>query len=297
MSTICASGDAPRVVVVGGGHGQAASLRAARRYAGEVVAVVSTADDGGSSGRLRAELGIPAPGDVRLCLSALASESTPWPSVLEHRFEHGSLAGHPVGNLLLAGLADSGVDFVDAIARLGELLGVVGRVVPATTASVELHARSGSSQIRGEAAVGDTEGIGHVMLVPQDPPACGAAVDAIISADQVVVGPGSLYTSVLAAAIVPGIRDALAATDAPIVYVCNLRAEMHETAGFDVAAHVRALLDHGIEPDTVICQQAGMALGCPPVRVLEADVASSADVGHDPARLAAVLEAVLRAYR
>lgn len=266
---------AARVVAIGGGHGLAATLQAARTYAGEVTAVVSVADDGGSSGRLRAALGIPAPGDLRRCLVALAADPDAlWPRVFEHRFESGEMEGHAVGNLVIAGLAATTGSFTAALEEAGRLVGAQGRVLPATESPVVLKAESEGGEIEGQMAVSLQGRISRVALVPPDAPGHPAALEAIATADQIVLGPGSLYTSLLAALVVPAVRDAVISTGAPVVYVANLRPQVPETDGYSTDDCVRALRDHGIDPDHVITPE-GMADG--------------GGAAHDPARLAAAL--------
>ena len=288
-----------RVVALGGGHGLAATLGAARRYADELCAIVSVADDGGSSGRLRAAFGIPPPGDLRKCLVALADPASLWTAAFEHRFDAGELQGHAFGNLVLAGLAESTGDFEKALAEAGRLLGAVGRVVPATTEPVVLKAvvrgpaGDGGGSITGQVAVGSSEGIAGVFLVPADARAPAAALRALAEADQVVVGPGSLFTSVLAVVVVPAIREALARTPARKVYVCNLRPQLPETAGYDVAAHVDALRAHGLDIDVVLCQPDSLPVGLLDVECVQRPVALPDGTGHDPALLAAALQDLL----
>lgn len=283
------------VVALGGGHGLAASLRAIRRYASEVTAIVSVADDGGSSGRLRSVFGIPPPGDLRKCLVALADPGSLWVDAFEHRFTAGELEGHALGNLMIAGLAATCGDFEVALAEAGRLLGAVGRVVPATKEPVVLKAvvraadGNGSADVEGQVAVANAGRIAGVWLVPDDPPPPQAALDALAAADQVVIGPGSLFTSVLAVVAVPGIRDALAATRARKVYVCNLRVQRPETEGYDVAAHVDALRAHGLDVDVVLCHPGALPLGGVSVRVMERPVAHEGSAAHDPHLLAAAL--------
>ncbi len=280
-------------MALGGGHGLAASLAAVRRYAEDVCAIVSVADDGGSSGRLRAAFGIPPPGDIRRCLVALADTESMWTSAFEHRFDAGELEGHAFGNLVLAGLAACTGDFEAALAEAGRLLGAVGRVVPATTEPVVLKAVVGNGSITGQARVACSEGITGVSLVPADPPAPEAVLEALARADQVVIGPGSLFTSVLAVVAVPAVREALATTPGRKVYVCNLRPQLPETAGYDVAAHVDALRAHGLEVDVVLCHPGALAVGRLDVECVERPVARHDGSGHDPALLAAALEDLL----
>jgi len=287
-----------RVVALGGGHGLAATLAAARRYATDLCAVVSVADDGGSSGRLRAAFGIPPPGDLRKCLVALADPESLWTSAFEHRFDAGELEGHAFGNLVLAGLAASTGDFERALAEAGRLLGAVGRVVPATTEPVVLKAvvrgaDGDGADITGQVAVAGSQGIAGVSIVPADAQAPHAALDALARADQVVLGPGSLFTSVLAVVAVPAVRDALAATPGRKVYVCNLRPQLPETAGYDVAAHVDALRAHGLDVDVVLCDPDSLPMGRLDVECVVRPVARPDGMGHDPVLLAAALQNLL----
>ena len=279
----------PRVVALGGGHGLAATLSAVRRYAGSVTAVVSVADDGGSSGRLRQAFAIPAPGDLRRCLVALGDPHSPWAGFFEHRFDAGELEGHPLGNLVIAGLSGALGDFIAAVEEAGRLVGCTGQVLPATTTPVVLKGAAGGHDVEGQVNVSSASHLSTVSLVPPDAPAPEAAVAAIVAADQVVLGPGSLFTSVLAAAIVPGIRDALATTAATKVYVCNLGPQLPETEGFDVAAHVAALGAHGVHPDVVLCQRGGLLQGRCSVAVVEDEVARAGATAHDPELLGRAL--------
>lgn len=288
----------PAVVALGGGHGLAATLRAARVYAGSVAAVVSVADDGGSSGRLRAAFDMPAPGDLRRCLGALADEDSLLARAFEHRFDSGELAGHPVGNLLIAGLTAASGDFVAALDEAGRLLGAKGRVLPATVEPVVLTATlAGGGQVKGQVEVDNAQGIERVGLDPLDPKPPGEVLDLIVSADQVVLGPGSLYSSVLAVLAVPAIADALASVSDKVVFVCNVRA-VRSTAGFDVGDHVRALADHGVTPARVLCDSTPswvMPVGAVPLSsaVVTAPMAHPDVPAHDPARLAEALAALV----
>jgi uncharacterized cofD-like protein len=283
------------VVAVGGGHGLAASLRAARTYAGSVTAVVSVADDGGSTGRLRAAAPRTAPGDLRKCLVALAGGTGPLVRAMEHRFDSGELAGHAFGNLLIVALEESGGDLVGALDEIGRLIGAVGRVLPSTTVPVELRAVVGSGlEVRGQVAVGGRADVDLVALEPPDPPACPDAVEALLAADQIVLGPGSLYTSVLAATAVPGIREAVVSSPAPLVYVCNLRPQAGETSGYDVADHLRALARHGLVPDAVLHDPVAMPVFgdvVEGVTVVTRPLARPHGLAHDAGLLGAALAA------
>jgi uncharacterized cofD-like protein len=293
--------DKPRVVALGGGHGLALALQAIRRYAGTTTAVVSVADDGGSSGRLRRDLGVAAPGDLRKCLVALASGDGPWPDAFEHRFASGELAGHPLGNLMLVGLAESLGDLTQALDQIGRLLGAVGRVIPATMDPVSVKADIGGSAVIGQVAVESiarSATVHRVELVPSDAPASPGALDAIARADQIVLAPGSLYTSILAVLCVPEIRVALARASGLVVHVCNLRTDA-ETAGLDGTDHLRVVLDHGGRVDTLVHDPAvGLTVDETAVRELgvtprAASIAAADGNGHDPARLASALAALL----
>lgn len=285
---------APRVVAMGGGHGLAATLQAVRQYAGDVTAIVSGADDGGSSGRLRHAFGIPPPGDLRRCLVALGEPDSLWGRVFEHRFDSGELEGHPVGNLVIAGLTSTTGDFMAALEEAGRLVGAVGRVVPATTTPVVLKAEAGGSPVEGQVAVAQTPRVSRVSIVPPDAEPPPAALEALAQADQVVIGPGSLFTSVLAAAVVPALSTALARTSARKVYVGNLRPQAPETEGYDLAAHVDALAAHGLEVDVVVHDPTGMPRGDVTVPCVERQVGREDRSGHDPDKLAEALSALVR---
>jgi uncharacterized cofD-like protein len=299
------------VVAVGGGHGLAVTIRAVRRYAACTTAVVATADDGGSTGRLRSGMDIPAPGDLRRCLVAMAGiEDHPLGQALEYRFKGTDVEGHALGNLLLAALGAVTGDFVAAADQVAALLGLDperARVVPATREPVELQATTADgTRVSGQVAVSTTEGVERVMLDPPGARPPAGLVETVRQADQVVLGPGSLFTSVLAAAVVDDLRDAIAASRGQRIYVCNLRAEGVETRGYDVARHVAALQAHGIEPDVVLVHRAASAGGAAEplaggtiecgggARVVTADLARPQGVVHDPVRLGASLAALVR---
>ena len=245
----------PRVVALGGGHGLAASLQALRRLTDRLTAVVTVADDGGSSGRLRTELNALPPGDLRMALAALAGDDEwgrTWEALLQHRFGgDGSLAGHAVGNLLLAGLAEVTGDPVRALDLTARLLGLTGRVLPMTTERIEIVAEvagldpADTVEVRGQVAVATTPGrVCAVLLDPPDPPATPAAVEAIRDAEWVVLGPGSLFTSMVPHLLVPGLREAITETAARRVLVLNLVPQPGETTGFTPAAHLEAVAAH-----------------------------------------------------
>jgi uncharacterized cofD-like protein len=286
----------PALVALGGGHGLAAVLRAARRFTEDITAVVTVADDGGSSGRLRRDLGTLAPGDLRKCLAALARDEL-WARAFEHRFHGGELDGHAFGNLVIVGLVESlGGDAVGALAAAGRTVDAVGRVLPATVGPVVLKADVEGRPVQGQVAVQSTSGrIAHVSLVPPDARAPAEVLGAIDGADLVVLAPGSLFTSLLPVLAVADVRTALAGTRARVVQVANLRAEAAETAGLDATDHLRAVLDHGAPVDAFVYQRDGAlaadddeirGLGVEPVA---ADVAGVNGLVHDPGRLGALL--------
>ena len=267
--------DGPRVVALGGGHGLAASLAALRRVTPHLTAVVTVADDGGSSGRLRAELGQLPPGDLRMALSALASEDEwgrTWVELVQHRFGgDGPLAGHAVGNLVLAGLTECTGNPVAALDLAARLLGAVGRVLPMSAAPLEIAADvvgldaddpAAVTQVVGQVAVATTPGhVAAVHLRPQDPPACVESVRAVQEADWVVFGPGSWFTSVLPHLLVPDLREALVSTSARRLVCLNLAAQRGETSGFSPEAHLDVLLAHAPElrVDVVLADEDAVA--------------------------------------
>lgn len=296
--------EGPSVVALGGGHGLSATLRAVRRYAGAVTAVVSVADDGGSSGALRALMpDLPAPGDVRKCLGALAEEGSVYGRVLEHRFGEGDLQGHALGNLLIVALSQELGSFPAAVDEVARRVGAVGRVLPATIGPVDLWGIVGGAgpdpAVEGQVAVQNASGVSQVRLEPADPASPPEVGEAIEAADQVVIGPGSLFTSVLAVAVVPAVHVALAATSALRVYVANLGPQLPETAGFTVADELAALERHEVPVDVVLVDPA-RPLGAPAgttqiggTRVVARPVSASPAPVHDPAALADALASLL----
>jgi uncharacterized cofD-like protein len=260
---------------------------------------VSVADDGGSSGRLRRDLGVPPPGDIRRCLVALAGDDTAWSSAFEHRFGDGELEGHALGNLVLVGLTETLGSFPDALDEAGRLLRTVGRVVPATVEPVVLKAELDDAEVHGQVRVANSAGIRHLDLIPADAVASPAAIEAIGAADQVVYAPGSLYTSVLPVLCVEGLRAAIAATPAQVVEVANLRPQVPETGGMDAADLLAALLAHGARVDRFL-HDTGDGLAVDPARIRQlgvepvaAPVARPDGLAHEPEQLARALCALL----
>ena len=257
-----------RVVALGGGHGLAASLQALRRVTDDLTAVVTVADDGGSSGRLRRELGVLPPGDLRMALAALCGDDDwgqTWSRVAQHRFRsEGELHDHAVGNLLIVALWELLGDSVAGLDWVARLLGAHGRVLPMSVvpldieALVELDDDEGLATVRGQVAVATTPGrVVHIGLVPDRPPACREAVEAVLDADWVVLGPGSWFTSVIPHLLVPELAHALRTTTARRAVVLNLAAQPGETAGFAPETHLEVLAGHapGLTLDAVLADR------------------------------------------
>jgi len=313
----------PAITALGGGHGLYATLSAVRRLTDRVTAVVTVADDGGSSGRLRAELGVIPPGDLRMALAALAADTPDirvWTEVVQHRFGGtGALAGHSVGNMILAGLTEVVGDPVEALDMLAKVLGLRGRVLPMSPIALDIEADvSGletdprvSRCIRGQVAVATTPGkVRRVRLIPADPPACPLAVDAVCEADMVVLGPGSWFSSVIPHVLVPELHEALTHTSATKVLVLNLAAEPGETAGFSAERHLHVLAQHApdFRVDHIVVDAASVTPGRERdhlsraashlgADVSYADVSEDGTQRHDPAKLAVALETYLSPIR
>ena len=247
----------PAVVALGGGHGLAASLEALKLVCDDITAVVTVADNGGSSGRLREEFAILPPGDLRMALTALCDDTEwghTWRDVLQHRFRgEGPLAGHALGNLLIAALWDLHHDPVAGLDLVGRLLNARGRVLPMAAVPLEITARVAGTDpsdpdavvtVCGQAAVAGTRGrVRSIALEPADPPSAPETINAVREADWVILGPGSWFTSVMPHLMVPALRDALHDTSARRLLTLNLE-HSGETAGFSCARQVEALADH-----------------------------------------------------
>jgi len=310
---------APAVVALGGGHGLHATLSALRRvtgpeHGGELTAVVTVADNGGSSGRLRGEFGVLPPGDLRMALAALCGDDEwgrTWADVLQHRFAGaGEMNGHVVGNLLIVSLWERLGDHVEALEWVARLLGAQGRVLPMATVPLDIAAEvrgldaldpAGLSTVRGQVEVARTAGeIAAVRLDPPDASACPQAVAAVRDADFVVLGPGSWFTSVIPHVLVPELRTALCETAAKVVVVLNLEQQLGETTGYSPEDHLEVLLEH--VPDLPVhavvadrrsiadADALGLAAASYGARLVLADVGLDGEgARHDPARLALVL--------
>jgi uncharacterized cofD-like protein len=274
-----------RVVAIGGGHGLAATARACRPWA-DLTVIVSVADDGGSSGRLRqAHPGLPAPGDLRRCLTALADPSrASLAASLERRLDSGDDIGHPPGNLVLAALVAETGDLESAAAVLASALGVAASVLPAAEVAVDLVGRTATGDVIGQVAVEAAGGIEAIKLEPPDPPVPKQALTALAAADLVVLGPGSFFGSVVAPLGAPRLQAAVEASPGRRVLVHNL------FSAAPVAQRLATLADHGVGVDVVVVQVGTPVAGLPgTVEVVEADVARPNGLAHDPARLGPVL--------
>lgn len=243
----------PRIVTIGGGTGLSTLLRGLKEHTSNLTAVVTVADDGGSSGALREVLGVPPVGDIRNCIVALADAEPLMGRLLQYRFPTDAgrpsdaapeaLAGHAIGNLLIAAMAaiEDG-DFEEGVRQMNRVLAVRGQVIPASPTPVTLHARlSDGETVIGQSRIARTSGIDSVWLTPADVRASADAVRAIAEADAIVLGPGSLFTSLLPALLVGEIGDAVAASPALTVFVCNVATQDGETTGFDLSDHLEAL--------------------------------------------------------
>lgn len=313
---------APIVAALGGGHGLSATLSALRLLTDEITAIVTVADDGGSSGRLREEFSVLPPGDLRMALSALCADSDwgqTWRDVLQHRFPgDGPLAGHAVGNLLIVALWDLHDDPVAGLDLVGRLLHARGRVLPmaavpltieAEVVGLDAAAPERVRRVTGQAKVAVTEGlVSRIRLLPEDPPAYPESVAAVRSADWVIVGPGSWFTSVMPHLLVPELREALTVTRAGRVLVLNLEPGTGETRGFsaiqhletfiDLAPEVRfdyVLVDPAVVEDEAELDSACRRIGARP-HIVPVAARHTAGV-HDPLRLAAAFQDVFTAPR
>ena len=305
--------DGPVVSAIGGGHGLASALEAIQTYASNISALVTVADDGGSSGRLT-PLGIPPPGDIRRCLLALTPEPSLWSELFAHRFRGGDadISEHSLGNLILAGLTDLFGDFRSAVSTAEQMLGTLGRVIPVADQPVTLTARMGTDEVVGQAAIAGTVGrIDDLSIEPSETAASRDALEAVAESDQIVLGPGSLYTSLISALKVQMLAPAVSGAQAQKVFVLNLVTQDGETLGMTGTDHLEALRKHaGIEgPGVIVAHDGPLDIPTGHDRVtLEADAGAShgwrvvfadvADEGadwpaHDPLKLGRVLEELI----
>ncbi|MCA2654279.1 gluconeogenesis factor YvcK family protein [Microcystis sp. M061S2] len=309
----------PKIVAIGGGTGLSTLLRGLKQYSSNITAIVTVADDGGSSGRLRREMGILPPGDIRNCIAALADEEKLLTELFQYRFHAGDgLSGHSFGNLFISAMTEITGDLEQAIDASAKVLAIRGKVLPATLTDVSLWAKLADGRIiEGESKI--TEAMGQIRQIgchPADPVALPAALAAIRDADYIIIGPGSLYTSIIPNLLVPAIRQALAQVTVPRVYVCNIMTQPGETDNYSVADHIRAIEKVCEERifDAVLAQRTAPSpqslqlyaqehshpvfldreeVGKMGYRIVLANVMAedevTAKVSHDPQRLARVL--------
>lgn len=313
------------VVAIGGGTGLSTLLRGLKLYTDRITAIVTVADDGGGSGVLRQELGMLPPGDIRHCMESLAGSESLMSQLIHYRFTEGVLAGQSFGNLVLAALNGILPSFEDAVAALSQVLAITGRVLPVTTADVQLEAEfENGVRVTGESSIAMAKKMQRcrircVRLLPENAAALPAVTEAIASADLIVLGPGSLYTSIIPDLLVRGVSEAIAASSALKIYVCNVMTQPGETEGYTAADHLRALYQHGgsglvdvclandapVPPavarayaaegaevllcDTAACEAMGVEVVCRAISTVE-----NGHVRHNPGQLAREL---LRLYR
>lgn len=253
-----------KVVVIGGGTGLSTMLRGLKLYTHEITAVVTVADDGGSSGILRNDFGMLPPGDVRNCVSALADVDPVMGKLLSFRFTEGTLSGHSLGNLMLAALNEMSSSFEEAVCKFNRVMGVVGRVYPVTNESIVLSAvLEDGTVIDGESGIGvyregADKGIKEIYLTPQKPAPVDGVISALNAADIIVLGPGSLYTSIIPNLLVDGVVEAIHKSSAKKIYVCNIMTQPGETDGYTVSEHLSAIEKYSYKgiADAVIVNKA-----------------------------------------
>jgi len=239
-----------KVVAIGGGTGLSTMLRGLKLYTKQLTAIVTVADDGGGSGVLRQDLGMPPPGDIRHCMEALANVEPLMAQLLRYRFREGGLAGQSFGNLILAALNGIMPSFEQAVEGMSQVLAITGRILPVTTENVLLEAEfENGNTVLGESKICRFKKeqdcrIRRVRLLPENPPALQAAIEAIEEAEMIIFAPGSLYTSIIPNLLVDGIAEAVRRSDALKVYACNIMTEPGETEGYTVSDHIRALFRH-----------------------------------------------------
>ena len=239
-----------KIAAIGGGHGLSGMLRGLKQLTSDVTAIVTVADDGGGSGMLREDLGILPPGDIRECILALSNTEPTMEKLLHYRFTEGSLAGQSFGNLFLAAMNGISSSFDEAVHKMGDVLAITGTVLPVTTSNVHLEAEFES----GDRTIGESKifyakkinnsRIKQIRLLPKDPPALPETLEAIRRADIIVIGPGSLYTSIIPNFLVQGVADAVAQSNAMRIYVMNIMTQDGETEGYTAYEHIQALLRH-----------------------------------------------------
>ncbi|GGK27369.1 gluconeogenesis factor [Caldalkalibacillus thermarum] len=246
-----AKGQKKRVVAIGGGTGLSTILRGLKKADIDLTAIVTVADDGGSSGILREEMKMPPPGDIRNVLVALAEREPLLQQIFQHRFKNGNhLAGHSLGNLIIAAMQEITGDFVTAVKTLSRVFAVRGTVLPAANQSIRLRAEmADGTVVIGESNIPKAKKkIARLSLIPEDIEALPEAVEAVEQADLIVIGPGSLYTSVLPNLLVPGIQEGIKNSQAQVIYICNVMTQPGETDGYTVEDHISAIYEHIGQP-------------------------------------------------
>lgn len=249
----------PKIVAIGGGTGLSTMLRGLKKYTKNLTAVVTVADDGGGSGMLRRDIGMPPPGDIRHCMESLANTEPIMQRLLTYRFSEGVLAGQSFGNLILAALNGVTGSFEEAVRQMSQVLAITGQVIPVTSADVQLEAVfENGTRVVGESKICDFKKqqdcrIHHVNLIPEKPQPLPSALEAIREADLILLGPGSLYTSVIPNLLVEGVPQAIAQSDALKIYICNIMTQDGETEGYTAADHVQALMNHGAPGMVDLC--------------------------------------------
>ena len=299
------SGKGPKIVAIGGGTGLSTMLRGLKRHTNNLTAIVTVADDGGGSGVLRQELGMLPPGDVRNCLEALANVEPVMGELLHYRFAEGSLKGQSFGNLFLAALNGISGSFDQAVSLMSQVLAITGRVLPVTTANVQLEAEfENGAKVLGESKIfyckkREDCRVRRVRLLPERPPALEPALEAISEADMIILGPGSLYTSIIPNLLVEGIARAVADADALKVYVANVMTQEGETEGYTNADHIQAIFQHSLPGLFHLCLVNSASIprevteryaqeGAEPVRY-DKNACAQLGVRHDSQLLAAAL--------
>ena len=249
----------PKIVAIGGGTGLSTMLRGLKKYTKNLTAIVTVADDGGGSGMLRRDIGMPPPGDIRHCMEALANTEPIMERLLTYRFSEGSLAGQSFGNLIVAALNGVTGSFEEAVSQMSQVLAITGRVIPVTSADVQLEAIfENGARVVGESSIFNCKKeqdcrIRRVALIPERPAPLPAALEAIGDADLILLGPGSLYTSIIPNLLVDGVAQAVANSRAPKLYICNIMTQEGETEGYTAADHLEALLAHGVPGMVDLC--------------------------------------------
>ncbi|MDA8027250.1 MAG: uridine diphosphate-N-acetylglucosamine-binding protein YvcK [Actinomycetota bacterium] len=250
-----------RILAIGGGHGLAATLSALSRIGHFPIGIVSVADDGGSSGRLREAFGQIPPGDIRRCISALADPSSSWASILEYRFSQTELRGHALGNLILTALMAIGTTPVEACVELSRLAFANGLILPASNEPITLIGHYGEMEIVGQAMVASTAGLDAVALMPPDPEVPDVVIEAITGASTITIGPGSIHTSIGAVIGIPKIQRAIVSSGAKVIYIANLSPQAGEAQDMSVADHFAEIGRFGFEVDQVLYDDTAIELG------------------------------------